>query len=84
MANAADDLANLIKANSWDWPDAVFGHSMGGKVASHFARSCARAEYGQSVALPKQNLSFSEEFMCPACNHKPVYVILCFTSNLEC
>lgn len=54
IANAANDLANLVKAKGWDWPDVVIGHSMGGKVALHFAQSCARADYGQSVALPKQ------------------------------
>lgn len=55
IANAANDLANLVKAEGWDWPDVVIGHSMGGKVALHFAQSCASAEYGQSVALPKQS-----------------------------
>ncbi|KAL5808738.1 hypothetical protein ACOSQ3_029429 [Xanthoceras sorbifolium] len=54
MANAANDLANLVKAEGWAWPDVVVGHSMGGKVALHFAQSCARANYGQSAASPKQ------------------------------
>ncbi|XP_031258341.1 protein ABHD11-like [Pistacia vera] len=54
MANAANDLANLVKAKGWVWPDVVIGHSLGGKVALHFTQSCARGEYGQSAALPKQ------------------------------
>ncbi|KAK0584625.1 hypothetical protein LWI29_016230 [Acer saccharum] len=54
MANAANDLANLVKSQGWAWPDVVIGHSMGGKVALHFAQSCSRAEYDQSAASPKQ------------------------------
>ncbi|CAN1134052.1 hypothetical protein LINPERHAP2_LOCUS8030 [Linum perenne] len=54
MFNAAKDLANLVKAQGWDWPDVVMGHSMGGKVAMQFAESCARGDYGDSVVLPKQ------------------------------
>jgi pimeloyl-ACP methyl ester carboxylesterase len=54
MVNAANDLANLVKARNWAWPDVVIGHSMGGKVALQFAESCARGDYGDSVSLPKQ------------------------------
>lgn len=54
MANAAKDLANLVKSQGWAWPDAIIGHSMGGKVALQFAESCARGDYGDSVQLPKQ------------------------------
>ncbi|CAK7341875.1 unnamed protein product [Dovyalis caffra] len=54
MFNAAMDVANLVKGRGWDWPDVVIGHSMGGKVALQFAESCARGDYGDSVALPKQ------------------------------
>ncbi|KAG9159103.1 hypothetical protein Leryth_017562 [Lithospermum erythrorhizon] len=54
MENAAKDVANLVKANDWKWPDVVIGHSMGGKVALQFAQSCARGDFGQSIALPKQ------------------------------
>lgn len=54
MKNAAEDLANLVKSQGWKWPDAVIGHSMGGKVALQFAQSCARGDYGESVSLPKQ------------------------------
>ncbi|KDP37331.1 hypothetical protein JCGZ_06785 [Jatropha curcas] len=54
MFNAAKDLANLVKYQGWDWPDVVIGHSLGGKVALQFAQSCARGDYGDSVALPKQ------------------------------
>ncbi|EEF32059.1 valacyclovir hydrolase, putative [Ricinus communis] len=54
MFNAAKDLSNLIKSQGWAWPDVVIGHSMGGKVALQFANSCARGDYGQSVAFPKQ------------------------------
>ncbi|KAK4582770.1 hypothetical protein RGQ29_025800 [Quercus rubra] len=55
MVNAANDLANLVKARGWAWPEVVIGHSMGGKVALQFAESCARGDYGDSVSLPKQN-----------------------------
>ncbi|KAL5227882.1 hypothetical protein ABZP36_016147 [Zizania latifolia] len=54
MSSAARDLANLVKARGWTWPDVVVGHSMGGKVALDFAESCSRGEYGESVDLPKQ------------------------------
>ncbi|XP_059428743.1 uncharacterized protein LOC132162525 [Corylus avellana] len=54
MVNAANDLAHLVKARGWAWPDVVIGHSMGGKVALQFAESCARGDYGESVGLPKQ------------------------------
>ncbi|XP_078441133.1 alpha/beta-Hydrolases superfamily protein [Wolffia australiana] len=54
MVNTAMDLANLVKSQKWTWPDVVIGHSMGGKVALEFAKSCAGGDYGVSVALPKQ------------------------------
>lgn len=54
IANAAKDLANLVKSQAWSWPDVVIGHSMGGKVALQYAQSCARGDYGDSVQLPKQ------------------------------
>lgn len=54
LENAAKDLANLVKAEGWDWPDVVIGHSMGGKVALQFAQSCANGHYGDNVSLPKQ------------------------------
>ncbi|KAK9290385.1 hypothetical protein L1049_008554 [Liquidambar formosana] len=54
MVNAAKDLANLVKSQGWAWPDVVIGHSMGGKVALQYTESCARGDYGESVALPKQ------------------------------
>lgn len=54
MSTAAKDLADLVKARGWAWPDVVVGHSMGGKVALDFAESCSRGVYGQSAALPKQ------------------------------
>ncbi|MCL7031442.1 hypothetical protein MKW94_012873 [Papaver nudicaule] len=54
LVNAANDLANLVKSEGWDWPDVVIGHSMGGKVALQYAQSCARGEYGASATLPKQ------------------------------
>ncbi|XP_047334893.1 protein ABHD11 [Impatiens glandulifera] len=54
MFNAAKDLANLVKSQGWDWPDAVIGHSMGGKVALQFAESCVNGDYGQSAQVPKQ------------------------------
>ncbi|KAI7732544.1 hypothetical protein M8C21_024150 [Ambrosia artemisiifolia] len=46
IVNAANDLANLVKARDWSWPDVVLGHSMGGKVALQYALSCARGDYG--------------------------------------
>ncbi|CAL5419655.1 unnamed protein product [Camellia sinensis] len=54
MANAAKDLADLIKSQGLAWPDVVLGHSMGGKVALQFAESCALGYYGESAQLPKQ------------------------------
>ncbi|PKI49353.1 hypothetical protein CRG98_030281 [Punica granatum] len=54
MYNAAKDLANLVESRGWEWPDVVMGHSMGGKVALQFSESCARGDYGESAALPKQ------------------------------
>lgn len=54
MSSAAKDLADLVKARGWTWPDVVVGHSMGGKVALDFAESCSRGDYGESAALPKQ------------------------------
>lgn len=54
MFNAAKDLANLVESRSWNWPDIVIGHSMGGKVALQFAESCAHGDYGESAVLPKQ------------------------------
>ncbi|XP_043698618.1 protein ABHD11 [Telopea speciosissima] len=54
MVNAARDLANLVKSRGWAWPDVVIGHSMGGKVALQFVESCARGDYGESAALPRQ------------------------------
>ncbi|CAI9097694.1 OLC1v1034164C2 [Oldenlandia corymbosa var. corymbosa] len=53
IGSAAQDLADLVKLRGWDWPDVVVGHSMGGKVALHFAQSCARGDYGSHVRLPR-------------------------------
>ncbi|KAL5974303.1 hypothetical protein ACLOJK_030967 [Asimina triloba] len=60
MANAAKDLADLVKLKGWAWPDVIISHSMGGKVALQFAQSCARGDYGESASLPKQ-VFFSQE-----------------------
>ncbi|KAK9127826.1 hypothetical protein Syun_016623 [Stephania yunnanensis] len=54
LVNAARDLADLVKSRGWAWPDAVIGHSMGGKVALQFAQSCGAGDYGESAILPKQ------------------------------
>nr|GLL24708.1 protein ABHD11 [Ipomoea trifida] len=54
MENAANDVANLVKSQGWNWPDVVIGHSLGGKVTLQFAQSCSRGDYGQSAQLPKQ------------------------------
>lgn len=63
LENAAKDLADLVKAEGWDWPEVVIGHSMGGKVALQFGHSCRNGEYGDAAQLPKQvfplhNLNF--------------------------
>ncbi|TYI32773.1 hypothetical protein ES332_A04G086600v1 [Gossypium tomentosum] len=54
LLNAAKDLGNLINSKGWDSPDVVIGHSMGGKVALQFAKSCGNRDYGENVKLPKQ------------------------------
>lgn len=54
ISSAAKDVANLVKAEKWDSPYVVIGHSMGGKVALDFAESCSRGDYGESFVLPKQ------------------------------
>ncbi|KAG8501153.1 hypothetical protein CXB51_003232 [Gossypium anomalum] len=54
LVNAAKDLGNLITSKGWDSPDVVIGHSMGGKVALQFAKSCGNRDYGENVKLPKQ------------------------------
>ncbi|KAI3514256.1 hypothetical protein L1887_12576 [Cichorium endivia] len=54
IPSTANDVANLVKSQGWNWPDVVLGHSMGGKVALHYAMSCARGDYGTSAKLPKQ------------------------------
>lgn len=54
ISSAAKDVANLVKAEKWDSPYVVIGHSMGGKVALDFAECCSRGDYGESFVLPKQ------------------------------
>lgn len=54
LVNTAKDLANLVKAEGWSWPEVVIGHSMGGKVALQFAHSCRNGDYGDSAQWPKQ------------------------------
>ncbi|CAL5194266.1 unnamed protein product [Lathyrus oleraceus] len=54
LENAAKDLADLVKAEGWSWPEVVIGHSMGGKVALQFGHSCRSGEYGDSAQWPKQ------------------------------
>ncbi|XP_024013834.1 protein ABHD11 isoform X1 [Eutrema salsugineum] len=54
LVNSAKDLADLVKASGWNWPDVVIGHSLGGKVALQFMESCARGDYGESASPPKQ------------------------------
>lgn len=54
IQSAANDIANLIVSESWDWPDVVMGHSYGGKVALEFGESCAYGRYGSSAVPPKQ------------------------------
>lgn len=67
LENAAKDLANLVKAEGWDWPDVVIGHSMGGKIAMQFAQSCDNGDYGDNVSLPKQVLFLP--WIKPPCCH---------------
>lgn len=62
IVNAANDLADLVKAHDWKWPDVVLGHSMGGKVALQYVLSCARGDYGSSAKLPKQVCSIRISF----------------------
>ncbi|MCO5594141.1 hypothetical protein L7F22_048162 [Adiantum nelumboides] len=54
IQSAANDIAKLIKSESWNWPDIVMGHSFGGKVALEFGESCAYGRYGSTAAAPKQ------------------------------
>lgn len=61
LVNAAKDLADLVKARGWNWPDVVIGHSLGGKVALQFMESCARGDYGQSASPPKQVFAFKDD-----------------------
>ncbi|CAE6076003.1 unnamed protein product [Arabidopsis arenosa] len=55
LVNSAKDLADLVKASGWKWPEVVIGHSLGGKVALQFMESCARGDFGESASPPKQN-----------------------------
>lgn len=50
---AARDVANLIKGEGWDSPDAMIAHSLGGKVVLEFAKKAASGTYG-AVKPPKQ------------------------------
>ncbi|GJM92477.1 hypothetical protein PR202_ga08953 [Eleusine coracana subsp. coracana] len=76
MSTAAKDLANLVKARGWAWPDVVVGHSMGGKVALDFVESCSHGVYGESAVLPKQAAidmfnSYRERDYWPLLEHPP-------------
>lgn len=77
ISTAAKDLADLVKARGWPWPDVVVGHSMGGKVALDFVESCSRGVYGDSANLPKQvrgaTISFLARF-----NQRKVQRLFCF------
>lgn len=77
MVNAANDLAHLVKTRAWAWPDVVIGHSMGGKVALQFAESCARGDYGESVALPKQ-VFLCQSFIDISAHVFNVKIVVCF------
>jgi alpha-beta hydrolase superfamily lysophospholipase len=78
MVNAANDLAHLVKARGWAWPDVVIGHSMGGKVALQFSESCARGDYGESVALPKQVFSLPKFHRYISAHVFNVKIVVCF------
>lgn len=82
MFNAAKDLANLIKSQSWLWPDVVIGHSMGGKVALQFAESCARGDYGESALLPKQVRNHFA-YICIAANCV-MFQLMNLTADYDC
>lgn len=56
LVNSAKDLADLVKASGWKWPDVVIGHSLGGKVALQFMESCARGDFRDTASPPKQVL----------------------------
>ncbi|MCO5561084.1 hypothetical protein L7F22_014705 [Adiantum nelumboides] len=51
---AAMDLADLVRSELRKWPDAVIGHSLGGKVALEFGESCANGRFGPSAVNPSQ------------------------------
>lgn len=53
ISAAARDVADLIKSESWDAPDAMIAHSLGGKVVLEFAQKAAMGSYGV-VNPPKQ------------------------------
>ena len=50
---AARDVADLIKGEGWDSPDAMIAHSLGGKVALEFVQKAGAGSYG-AVKPPKQ------------------------------
>lgn len=54
IPSAARDIAELVKSQSWKWPEIVLGHSLGGKVALEFGESCVQGRYGLSAVPPKQ------------------------------
>jgi hypothetical protein len=62
LSTAAKDLADLVKARGWAWPDVVVGHSMGAKVALDYAESCSHGVYGELAVLPKQVPAISASF----------------------
>ncbi|XP_068664015.1 uncharacterized protein [Aristolochia californica] len=84
IENSARDLANLVKSQGWAWPDAVIGHSLGGKVALDFAHSCAHGQYGVSAALPKQLWLLDSEpgEVNPDCTNGEVEKVLYTLQNL--
>ncbi|CAM6017838.1 unnamed protein product [Sphagnum balticum] len=51
---AARDLAELVQAQGWEWPDVLIAHSLGGKVVLDFTQNAAAGSYGPAVLLPKQ------------------------------
>ncbi|CAH8363648.1 unnamed protein product [Eruca vesicaria subsp. sativa] len=55
LVNSAKDLADLVKANGWSWPDVVIGHSLGGKVALQFMELCSWLTRRWSQELSKDN-----------------------------
>lgn len=54
IPSAASDLAELVRARPWGWPDVIVGHSLGGKVILDYAQKTVAGNYGHDAVPPKQ------------------------------